>query len=293
MSGERPHGGSYSGGATALPRPQKAQRSTCCRPDSYIRRSGRVLIFTVRTSPHVIYWVQERQCCQVCAQHPVDSVCLPADRGPEPTSLLCAVCPAASIPWRVFIPRNLDNKDKMNQRESYRPTLIICWAPSCLCRDLPSNCLFRGYLPISTWPQNFEFEFFLVFIKSLGWVMNQSWLWTVFDNTASDVWQIKWMELSFTWFLPFFLCQTSSKDIFHIMCTMHSMCWKQKCVVNVKNLYEGEMWYCRHRTWFVSLRISCKGFLMEPQNTWGVPRSNPTGKTCKNKVLKKIQNKQP
>lgn len=154
-----PHGGSYSGGATALPRPQKAQRSTCCRPDSYIRRSGRVLIFTVRTSPHVIYWVQERQCCQVCAQHPVDSVCLPADRGPEPTSLLCAVCPAASFPWRVFIPRNLDNKDKMNQRESYRPALIICWAPSCLCRDLPSNCLFLGYLPISTWPQNFEFEF--------------------------------------------------------------------------------------------------------------------------------------
>lgn len=60
MSGEWPCGASHSGGATALLRPQKAQRSTCCRPDSYIRQSGRFLIFTVRTSPHVIYRAQER-----------------------------------------------------------------------------------------------------------------------------------------------------------------------------------------------------------------------------------------
>lgn len=124
--------------------------------------------------------------------------------------------------------------------------------------------------------------------------MNRSWLWTVTLHLMLERLN-EWNSLLLGFCHSFYVKQVQSTlFISRVPCTAcvgnRSASWMWRIC---DSLWEGWMWYCRHSTWLLSLRISSKGFLMEPQNIWGVPQSNPTGKTCKNKVLKKYKISNP
>lgn len=102
--------------------------------------------------------------------------------------------------------------------------------------------------------------------------------------------------LSYVFAILFMSNKFKAYNSYHVYHVQHVLETEVRCECEESlcgSFWEGWKWYCRHSTWFVFLRISSKGFLMEPQNIWGVPQSNTTGKTCKNIVLKKYKISNP